>query len=70
MLTDNDLAKIGTIVKDNVRAEVKDQLKPVKKDIRKLTKTVSVMIDYFDRDHLKLKKRVIRIEDHLGIDVQ
>ena len=46
---------------------LKKDVGSLKKDMRYVKKTVDVMIDLFDRQDVKLNKRVIRIEDHLGL---
>lgn len=55
MLTKDDLVQIKKIVD------------PIKKDVAQTRKDVKVLIAYFDREYVDLRKRVERIEDHLGI---
>lgn len=76
MLTKNDLQQIGIVIDE--------KLKPVKRDITILTKDVStlkkdvaqtrtdvkVLISYFDREYVELRKRIDRIEEHLGLDAK
>lgn len=42
-------------------------LKPVKKDLRYIKKTIDVLIDRTDREDVALQKRVTKIEEHLQI---
>ncbi|MFH1561063.1 MAG: hypothetical protein ABID04_00590 [Patescibacteria group bacterium] len=42
------------------------KLKPIKKDVRKIRRDVSVMLDVLDRKDIELGKRITRVEDHLN----
>lgn len=59
MLTQNDLRQIGELMDK--------KLKPVKKDIKEIRKSVNIIADYFDREALSLYSRVNRIERHLKL---
>lgn len=70
MLTKNDLNQIRGVVKDEVTA----QLDPVKKDIKVLKRDVSqikrnqeVMLDSLDKEQMQQRKRIIRLEEHVGL---
>jgi hypothetical protein len=66
MLTDNDLEKIKLVVEPIVENVVDRKLIPVKKDLRYLKKTVNIIAkNYYEAD-VKLRRRVSRIEKHLG----
>lgn len=75
MLNDSDLKKIKGVVHDTIHEEtpgiveeiVEKKLKPVNKDLRKIKKDLTTVIDYFDRGQMKLEKRVDRIEKHLDL---
>lgn len=70
MLTKNDLTQIRNVIKEEVRLETKPirkDLKTLKKKVTKIEKTVDVMIDQFNRDDMRLNKRVKKIETHLGL---
>lgn len=61
------------IVQEETANIIQRELDPVKKDIknikmnvRKVKKTVDVMARIFDREDIRLRKRVTRIEEHLG----
>lgn len=80
MLTKSDLQAIQTIVKTetesvkvDLRAEFKEtiikELKPVKKDIKKIKRDVDTMIDFFDKEDVRLRERVEKLEVHTGIVV-
>jgi len=55
------------IVQQETRKIVKEELVPIKKDIYKIKGNINDIIGFFDTEHLKLKKRVDRIEDHLSL---
>lgn len=63
MLTKLDLLQIKKIIQEEVHKE----LTPVKKDIKKLQKSMDKMLDVLDREDVTLRKRIERIEDHLGL---
>ena len=56
-----DVASLKTDV-----AVLKKDVGSLKKNVRYIKKTVGVMIDLFDRQDIKLIKRVDKIEAHLG----
>lgn len=73
-LTKNDLQQIRSIVREEVRDEVKVQLDPVhkeiktiKKDIVHIRKDINTIINFFDREYLELRSRIERIEDYLKL---
>ncbi len=55
MLTKNDLDQIKKV------------LEPIKKDVAQTRKDVKVLIAYFDREYVDLRKRIEAIEEHLGL---
>lgn len=61
MLTQDDLNQIKKIV-EPLGKDIKD----VKKRVKRIEKTTDVMIKVFDREDVKLHKRVTKIEEHLG----
>ena len=58
-LTQNDLQNISQIVEN--------ELKPVKKDISSIKKDIKTIVNVFDHEYLSLRKRVDRVETHLGL---
>lgn len=57
-----------------VRKIIEKELAPIKKDITAIKKTIAkiqenlnTVIEVFDREHLGLKARVDRIENHLNL---
>jgi hypothetical protein len=79
MLTTDDLQNIKIAVREIVREEIQTQvpplvcvivekeLKPIKRDLRKLRKDLNVTITFFDNSLFDLKQRTVRIEEHLHL---
>lgn len=63
MLTKNDLNQIGNVID----GKLKKSFGPIKKDVVQTRKDVKVLIAYFDREYLDLRKRIEDIEEHLGL---
>lgn len=63
MLTKNDLSQI----RDVVHEEVDTLLKPIKKDLRYLKKTVDIVVKNYDEADVKLERRVKKIEEHIAL---
>ena len=69
MLTKSDLSQIERIM-EPIKTDIgvlKQDVGSLKKNVRYIKKTVDVMIDLFDRQDIKLIKRVDKIEAHLGL---
>ena len=67
MLTKSDLNQIREVVNEEVDVVVEKKLKPVKKDLRYLRKTVNLIVKNYDEGDVVLGRKVKRIEDHLGL---
>lgn len=80
MLTKTDLSQIKKIVDTSVepvrvrvdsiekRTELIEKgVKNIKSNLKQVKKTVNVVALLFDREDVRLRKRVRTIEDHLGI---
>lgn len=67
MLTQDDLNEIKKIVDPLSRdiSDVKKDLKDVKKRVRKIEKTTDVVIKVFDKEDVRLHKRITKLEEHL-----
>ena len=63
MLTKSDLKEINKIVKPENEALRKE----MKKGFTKLDKKLDKVINFLDRDHLRLVERIERIEHHLNL---
>ncbi|MBI3092947.1 MAG: hypothetical protein HYZ02_01785, partial [Candidatus Levybacteria bacterium] len=64
MLTKSDVNQIRGVVREEVENVVTNRLKPVKKDLRHLKKTVDIIAKNYDEGDVKLNRRVKRIEHH------
>lgn len=81
MLTKTDLNQIGSVIDQKLEPIKKElgqvgqvideklekQLKPIKKDLRYLKKTVDLIVRDYDEADVKLQRRVSKIEVHLGL---
>lgn len=73
MLTEKDADKIKGLIKaetDPLRQDIHHLdkgFKNVNKKLNKLDKKLDLVVNLFEDDHIKLRKRVDRIEDHLGL---
>ncbi|MEK7159883.1 MAG: hypothetical protein AAB702_00165 [Patescibacteria group bacterium] len=70
MLTNNDLQQIGEVIDERLGKRlnpIEKDIKDVKKRVKKIEKTVDVMIDQFDGEIVRTQKRVSRIENHLNL---
>jgi len=67
MLTKSDLQQIGNLIDKSLDKKLDIKLKPIRKDLGYLRKTVDILIDRTDREDMSLKKRVVKIEEHLQI---
>lgn len=71
MLTKTDLSQIRGVVREEVdiivEKKLDSKLKPIKKDLRYLKKTVDLVVKNYDEEDVKLGKRVSKIEEHIGL---
>ena len=75
MLTSEDLLAIGNIIDTKLEQKLEEKLeqkfdsklKPINTRLRKIEKTLDVIVRTFDKDIIETKKRVDRIEDHLSL---
>lgn len=63
MLIKNDLNQISELL--DTKFDVK--LKPIKKDIRLIKRDQKTMLDLLDKEQMQQPKRIIRLEEHVGI---
>jgi predicted nuclease of restriction endonuclease-like RecB superfamily len=80
MLTQKNLNQIGKIVEKKL-TPIKTDIKILKKDtkilkadmdilkedVTKIRKDINVIVGFFDREYLNLRKRVKRLEEHLNL---
>jgi hypothetical protein len=67
MLTKNDLQQIRSIVREEVKDEVEQQLKPVSKKLNRVAKDLSYIIGNYDERIVLTNRRVDKIEEHLNL---
>ena len=67
MLTKNDLQQIRSIVREEVKDEVEQQLKPVSKKLNRVAKDLSYVIGNYDERIVLTNRRVDKIEEHLNL---
>ncbi len=67
MLTKTDLDQIGKVIDESLDSKLDLKLRPIKKELRYIRKTVDVLVDRTDREETQLNKRVAKIESHLNI---
>lgn len=72
MLTKNDLSQIRKAVKEELvthptKNDLTKELRPIKDDITHIRKDIKAIVSFFDREYLELRRRVERIEEHLGL---
>ena len=67
MLTKSDLSQIQKIVNTESKKVITQELKPIKEDITHIRKDTKIIVNYFDREYLQLRKRVERLENHLHL---
>ncbi len=77
MLNKTDLSQIQKAVRTETKQIVKQELTPLKKDVKTLKsgvlgmkRTMGVMLDVLDREDVTIRKRVERLEEHAGISSQ
>lgn len=68
MLTKDDLQAIEQIVETKVDFGIKKELKPIRRQLNRMENTIDVMVGFFNREDVALRKRVERLEVHVGID--
>jgi len=66
MLTKSDLKNIGDIVQNEIQP-VRRDIKTLKTDVTKIRKDMNMVLGYLDKEYIDLRKRVERIEEHLGL---
>jgi len=67
MLTKTDLNQIRVAVNEEVDVVVEKKLKPIKRDLRYLKKTVDIIVKNYDEADVKIERRVRKIEAHIGL---
>lgn len=63
MLTKSDLSQIGNVVDEKLDSK----LKPIKKDLKYIKKTLDIVVQKYDEGDVKLERRLRKVEDNLNI---
>ena len=61
MLSKQDLSDIGKVVKPIIQEE----LQPIKKDLKRIEKKMDYMVGTLDREILKDRKRIDKLEEEV-----
>lgn len=67
MLTKTDLNQISKIVDKSLDSKLDLKLKPIKKDIAQIRKDQKTMLNLLDKEQMEQRKRIIRLEEHVGL---
>jgi len=68
MLTKNDLKQIQGVVRTEM-SSLQQDIKTLRKDVTQVRKDTKMIVSFFDREYLELRKRVERIEEHLHLQI-
>jgi len=63
MLTKTDLNQIGQVVDE----KLDKKLKPIKKDLKYLKKTLDIVVENYDENDVRLERKIKKIETHIGL---
>lgn len=70
MLTTTDLKAIDGLVSKQLSKQLgpfRKSVSELQEDVSQIRKDIKVIVNFFDREYLDLRKRVKRIEQHLGL---
>ncbi len=67
MLTKDELEQLGQLIDQRLDVKLDQKLKPIKKNLLTIKKTVDVMAKLLDGEQMRQRKRIDKIEDHLGL---
>lgn len=67
MPTKSDLQQIGNLMDEKLDETLDKKLKPIKKDLSYLKKTIDVLVKRTEEANVKLERRVKRIQNQLAI---
>lgn len=60
-------SKHEIVTRSILRSELDRELKPIKQELSKISRNLNLFIKFFDKEQVKLKKRVDRVDTHLGL---
>lgn len=67
MLTKTDLVEIGKLLDDRLEKKLNSKLSPLKDDIAEIRKDQKLIVSFFDKEYLDIRKRVEKIEAYLKL---
>jgi hypothetical protein len=67
MLTKDEVEQLGQLLDQRLDRKFDQKLKPIKKNLRAVKKTVDVMARLLDSEQMRQRKRIDKIEDHVGL---
>ena len=68
MLTKNDLNQISGLLDSKIEPLKKD-VKVIKSDMSQLKRTQDTMLDLLDKEQMEQRKRIVRLEKHVGLPI-
>lgn len=63
----NDISERFTSFKKEMSDEIDKKLRPIKSDIKKIKRDTAYTVDFLDREDIKLRRRVDRVESVLSL---
>lgn len=70
-MTTEELEQIREIVKEESHAAAKEELqtalKPINRKLKKIDHSIELVLKYHDEMHIRMRKRVEKLEQHTGI---
>lgn len=79
MLTKSDLKQIGNVIDERLEeklepikedlGKLQKDMKGLKKKVNKIDKTVDIIARNYDKEDVKLQRRVSKIEEHLSLPI-
>ena len=66
-LTSQDLQAIGDLIEEKLDQKLTQKLEPIKKDLRKIKKTLDESISFFDHELIDHVCRLDRVENRVGL---
>jgi len=68
MLTKNDLNQISGLL-DTKLEPIKKDINSLKKDVKQIKNDQNTMLDLLDKEQMQQRKRIVRLEEEVGIPI-
>jgi hypothetical protein len=68
MLTKNDLNQISGLLDSKIEP-LKNDIETIKNDVSRIKKTQDTMLDLLDKEQMEQRKRIVRLEQHVGLQL-